>query len=455
MNPKYSNIFWHQGVKLFEESFIKTDTGRVRIEHLENDVTKALLNVFEHCSPTVLKSFLTLLGIKEPANAFSLEFQVTDNLTYQQKRNRIFLAIVTESTAIKSEPKYNTVMSCPDACIYSENTAILIEAKTQSPLIQEQNDNHIKQYLGTATKTHTITWEQISEKLKLISNHLKETDRFIVSQFCDFLDLIGISEFNGFNKNDFLTLGSFGRFTLEDFIDFKRIFLKKIEKFMNNLNQEVKPIINRNYGQYTIKQQLVSPAAFSAFYFYDDNPNIHINMYPNINFIYRENGIQFTITGEIKSSFNMIRKKILKYPDEFYKISNKLREYRLFLYYKLHFAPMNNFYWNLVAGFPKKMGSFKSDEIGTAINEFEKNWENLKSTIIFQMKSNELKHFSNRNFDDKEIEFAANKNPKPNFAIRIGKDYEPAQIDKLGKKIVPFFKNEISKIYKFVDFVLS
>ncbi len=71
------------------------------------------------------------------------------------------------------------------------------------------------------------------------------------------------------------------------------------------------------------------------------------------------------------------------------------------------------------------MGSFKSDEIGTAINEFEKNWENMKSTIIFQMKSNELKHFSNRNFDDKEIEFAANKNPKPNFAIRIGKDYEP------------------------------
>ncbi len=117
--------------------------------------------------------------------------------------------------------------------------------------------------------------------------------------------------------------------TKEDFIDFKRIFLKKIEKFMNNLNQDIKPIIKRNYGQYTIKQQLVSPAAFSAFYFYDDNPNIHINMYPNINFIYRENGIQFTITGEIKSSFNMIRKKILKYPDEFYKISNKLREYRL------------------------------------------------------------------------------------------------------------------------------
>ena len=455
MNPKYSNIFWHQGVKLFEEGFLKTDTGRVRIEHLENDVTKALLNVFEHCSPIVLKSFLSLIGIKEPANAFSLEFQVTDNLTYQQKRNRIFLAIVTESTAIKSEPKYNTIMSCPDACIYSENTAILIEAKTQSPLIQEQNDNHIKQYLGTATKTHTITWEQISEKLKLIINHLKETDRFIVSQFCDFLDLIGISEFNGFNKNDFLMLGSFGRLTLEDFIDFKRIFLKKIEKFMNNLNQEVKPIINRNYGQHTIKQKLVSPVAFSAFYLYDDDPNIHINKYPNINFIYRDIGIQFTVTGEIQSSLNMIVKKIINYPDEFYKISTKLKEYNLFLYYKLQFAPMNNFLGNLVPGFPMRMGSFHADDISSAIENFKNNWTNFRNTIIFQMKSSELKHLSDRSFNSKEIEYAKHKNPKPNFGIRIGKDYEPAQIDKLGKKIVPFFKNEISKIYKFVDFVLS
>ncbi len=167
MNPKYSNIFWHQGIKIFEENLLKTDTGRIKIEHLENDVTKALLNLFEHCSPIVLKSFLNLISIKEPAHAFSFEFQVTDSSNYKQRRNRIFLAIVTESTAVKSDPSYNKAMTRPDACIYSENTAILIETKTQSPLIQEQVDNHIKQFLGTATKKHTVTWELISERLKL------------------------------------------------------------------------------------------------------------------------------------------------------------------------------------------------------------------------------------------------------------------------------------------------
>ena len=54
MDPKYSNIFWHQGVKIFEEELIGNKKGRVKISHLENDVTKALLNVFQHCSRKVL-----------------------------------------------------------------------------------------------------------------------------------------------------------------------------------------------------------------------------------------------------------------------------------------------------------------------------------------------------------------------------------------------------------------
>lgn len=42
MDPKYSNIFWHQGVKIFEENLLKTQKGRIRIDHLENDVTKPI-----------------------------------------------------------------------------------------------------------------------------------------------------------------------------------------------------------------------------------------------------------------------------------------------------------------------------------------------------------------------------------------------------------------------------
>jgi hypothetical protein len=296
----------------------------------------------------------------------------------------------------------------------------------------------------------------ISEGLKLLKNNLKEQDRFLVSQFCDFLDLIGVAEFDGFSKSDFMMLGSIGKMTTEDFIDYKRIFLKKIEKFMKFLNDEIKPIIKtKKFKFHIVKGRLNSPGAFSAFYFYDDSPNIHINMYPNINFIYNESGIQFTITGEVKSSFNIILRKIMEHPKEFFKISNKLNEFNFFIYYKLQFAPMNNFLWNLVPGFPKKMGTFQAEDITSAIKNFENDWINFKSTTIFQMKSNVLKHFTDRYFEDKEIQYASNKNPRPNFAIRIGRRYEAEKIDKLGKKIVPHFKKEISKFNKLIDFVIQ
>ncbi len=36
MDPKYSNIFWHQGVRIFEEEILKDKKGRVKVAHLEN-----------------------------------------------------------------------------------------------------------------------------------------------------------------------------------------------------------------------------------------------------------------------------------------------------------------------------------------------------------------------------------------------------------------------------------
>jgi hypothetical protein len=447
MNPKYKNIFWHQGIKEFSESLLKTESGKVKIHHLENDVTKALLNLFDLCDPKVLGAFLKLINIKETPRAFELEFQITDNQTYHQRRNRVFLAITTASTKTVSAPSYNKALSRPDACIHSVNTAILIEAKTQSPLIKEQNESHIKHFFGTATVTHRVTWERISARLKLLKDSLKGQDSFLVSQFCDFLDLIGISEFDGFNKSDFEMLGSIGKVTTEDFIDFKRIFLKKIDKFMNLLKKDIEPIINTD----KFKEGLNSPGVFSAFYFYDDGEKTHINKYPNLNFIYDESGIQFTITGEVKSSLKMILKSISDHPKEFAKIADKLGEFNFFLYYKLQFAPMDNFIWNLVPGFPKKMGTFNADDITFAIKNFEREWVNFKNTTIFQMKSNVLKHYTDRYFNDKEIGFAVNKNPKPHFAIRIGRKYNSANIENLGKKIVPHFKKEISKLNNLID----
>ncbi len=69
MHTKYSNLFWHEGGKIFGERMLDTGQGRMRVRHLENDVTKALLNVFEHGSPVILKSVLRLLHVKDAAES--------------------------------------------------------------------------------------------------------------------------------------------------------------------------------------------------------------------------------------------------------------------------------------------------------------------------------------------------------------------------------------------------
>ena len=110
-----------------------------------------------------------MIGVRQNPDAFAFDFQVTDTEYLRQKPNRMMLSIVSSSTKKISNPSYQVVQSVPDACIHSHDTAILIEAKTQSPLVEEQIESHIRQYLGTATRNKVVTWEDIIEKLRMLS----------------------------------------------------------------------------------------------------------------------------------------------------------------------------------------------------------------------------------------------------------------------------------------------
>ena len=67
------------------------------------------------------------------------------------------------------------------------------------------------------------------------------------------------------------------------------------------------------------------------------------------------------------------------------------------------------------------------------------------------MRSKIKKHWTERFFDEKEINYAANKNPQPNFVMRIGKNFEATKIDKLGKGVVVMFRNEIIKLKDLIN----
>jgi len=292
MASKYLNIFWHQGVKIFEEELLKTEKGRARISHLENDVTKSLLNVFQHSSKKVLSTFLRLIDVKQAPETFEFDFQVTDTFKYRQKNERIMLSLISAATQTKTDPKYGVERSQPDACLFNKDTAILIEAKTQSPLISEQVESHIRHFLGTATKQRTLTWEEICERFNGYKSSVNTLDGFLLSQFTQFLNLIGLAEFKGYLASDFSMLGAIGKISDEEYLDFKRLFHRKMEKFMDLLNEEIEPAFQfKTYIYQVGKVNPKSPVIWSAFSFIDD-VKTHVNHYPNINFSFSEHGIQ-------------------------------------------------------------------------------------------------------------------------------------------------------------------
>ncbi len=457
MNAKYSNIFWHQGIKIFEENLLKTEKGRLKISHLENDVTKSLLNIFQHCDKKTLQSFFKLIGVKDAAESFEFDFQVTNTSKYRIAKNRIMLSIVSSSTPIKSDSSYVVDYSIPDACIFNNNTAILVESKTQSPLLTEQLENHVRQYLGSATNKKLITWEEISEKFKFIANSLSSFDKFLVYQFCDFLELIGLAAFSGFKASDFAMMGSIGQITTEDFLDFKRFFHKKIEKFMHLIDENVQQYLSfKNYDKKIMKITAKDPGGWSAFYFYDDDPNIHVNKYPNINFSYQEYGIELSINSEIQDSVNKVLSIIKKDSPKFNDLANKIKDFYISIYYKMQFLPMNNFVWKLIPGYPIKMSNIQGEDVVSEIENFENYWPKFRDTLLFEMKSGIEKHRSNRFFTKNELTFATENNKqKPNYVIRINKQYSVKQIDELKKNVIFFFTQEIRKIVNLVQLINS
>ena len=90
------------------------------------------------------------------------------------------LSIIGASCNEISVPGYDIRNSIPDACIHNNETAILIEAKTQSPLIRQQLDAHIRTYLGSATSQRIITWEDIGERFAGLEGDLESRSKFLV-----------------------------------------------------------------------------------------------------------------------------------------------------------------------------------------------------------------------------------------------------------------------------------
>ena len=161
-----------------------------------------------------------------------------------------------------------------------------------------------------------------------------------------------------------------------------------------------------------------------------------------------------SINAEVKSSVNMFLSEIKKLSKEFDNVLKGLKGFKLSLYYKTQYSPMNHFNWNFIPGYPKDTTKISSIQILEDITSFENKWQDFRANVLFEMETGKQRHRSGRLFNIKELHYSKTNNPKPIFAIRFEKRYTTELIANLNENIVSFFADEILKIKDFIKSII-
>ena len=183
-NP-YKNIFYYYRSPVVNSFFLYDD-------QIENNTTKALINFLLYSNNEFLFSFLKHININ--SNYIS---------------NPLFDLQVSISTSIF------------DAEIRIGNVSIYIESKIFAPLDLNQIQKHLtnigNNYLLVITPKYAhynillkfkdkrlrfVTWQNIYSFYSIFSN-IDVNKNFLLNQFLEYLELINMSEFNGFTLRDF------------------------------------------------------------------------------------------------------------------------------------------------------------------------------------------------------------------------------------------------------------
>ena len=173
---------------------------------LENNLTKSLVNVLEHCDrQLVLKPFLNRLGLQICQDVvFSLQRRPA--LAGKTKK-RIVLGIVGgEGEAIPGES--TTEKGRPDAWICGSGWTVLIESKIGPKIPKRQLDDHARA-VGWPKKTydiHMLSWQDLHRIARDARRKVSKKDRvsqLLLSDWQSYLEHQNMDEFEKLEPLDF------------------------------------------------------------------------------------------------------------------------------------------------------------------------------------------------------------------------------------------------------------
>jgi hypothetical protein len=208
---------------------------------LENNTTKALVNVLEKCNLETAKELLSILvGFSIAKNSKKIHFTLQESSIGKERINnfseRVVLGISPHGR-IKKTKRATKGLGIPDAWIWGNDFVIVIENKTRGHLYSSQI-NRYRELVSTSRCIAKSWINDIHPSMKEFLNsnrkNLGRKDRLLIEEFVRYLEMIELAKFQGFEKQDFTRRYS------ED-ADERNYFLNKLEKLASSVIQELRP----------------------------------------------------------------------------------------------------------------------------------------------------------------------------------------------------------------------
>jgi hypothetical protein len=202
---------FHHNIFYFYRGGQEDDASRSR--QLEDNTTKALINILENVDNRITEKFLRWItvSIEEIHNvSFWLQRNDIGTSVLERKDELILLAIVPEREDRLLLPQATKQHSRPDAWIAGDKFAVLIESKVVGGLDSAQLKEHYRKLADNSTvepKYHEITWGEVHRffrnEVRSSCNAVHQSDRFLLNEFMEYLDMCDFADFNGFDTDFF------------------------------------------------------------------------------------------------------------------------------------------------------------------------------------------------------------------------------------------------------------
>lgn len=203
-----------ESVKVYDNIFHSFGSGDEALQS-ENNITKALINVFEHSHIELRRNFLVdQLNLEEEYTEEAINFELQVKKPLEREFKKAFVLGISDKLpkVNDNEKVIDDNEGVPDAAFISKDLCMLIEVKVRdTKLTLEQIKRHENMFIDGQSIAEPIfkTWDDIllflQQQKEAFHGEKYSVTRFLIDQFINFCAINGV----GPNKSEEYYLNCF------------------------------------------------------------------------------------------------------------------------------------------------------------------------------------------------------------------------------------------------------